>query len=338
MRPYTDLEITDKYIIREFDENVKYLLQMDKIFYTYIHIRPDTNEPFYVGKGKGNRHKTKSGRNQYWHNIVNKNNGIFESKILFEGLSEEEALNKEIEIEKELKEKGYNLANLAKTGNSGPVGVSRTEEHKQSLSKATKGRVSPNKGKKHGPFPEKSKYWKGKNRPESTKKKQSDVQLKRWEENRDKLRQNFRNKKGKKILQIEAETLIPLKIFLSIIEASEVTGISRANIGHCLYKNQKTAGGYIWVYKHPENPYFEYIINGNEVIRVFENDNLGTEELWHRDLENRTIEIIGETDWKIQLENQLPTSMNFPIFISKGEWHRLIKGTTGTLTLKIYKS
>lgn len=37
-------------------------------------------------------------RNQYWHNIVNKNNGVFESKILFEGLSEEEALLKEREI------------------------------------------------------------------------------------------------------------------------------------------------------------------------------------------------------------------------------------------------
>ena len=309
---------------------------MDKIFYTYIHIRPDTNEPFYVGKGKGGRYKTKCGRNQYWHNIVNKNNGKFESKILFEGLSEEEALLKEIEVEKELKEKGYNLVNLAKTGNSGPVGVSRSKEHKQSLSRATKGRISPNKGKKHGSFPEESKYWKGKNRPEVTKKKQSEVQLKRWEENRDKLKQNFRNKKGKKVLQIDAKTLIPLKIFPSIIEAQEQTQIN--GIRNCAAGLQKTAGGYIWIYKHPENPYFEYIISENEVIRVFEKNDLGTEELWHRDLENRTIEIIGETDWKVQLENQLPTSMNKPIFISKGQWHRLIKGTTGTLKLKIYKS
>ena len=53
-------------------------------FIVYIHIRPDINEPFYVGKGIPKRDRSKYGRNQYWHNIVNKNNGIFESKILFE--------------------------------------------------------------------------------------------------------------------------------------------------------------------------------------------------------------------------------------------------------------
>ena len=205
---------------------------MDNIFYTYIHIRPDTNEPFYVGKGKGRRHKTKSGRNQHWHNIVNKNNGIFESKILFEGLSEDEALNKEIEIEKELKDKGYNLVNLAETGKSGPVGVPRTEEHKQSLSKATKGRISPNKGKNHGPLSEELKYWKGKNRPEETKDKQSSSQSNRWEEKGNELRQNFRNKVGKKVLQIEAKTLTPLEIFQSVIEAKEKTKIN--GINHCV--------------------------------------------------------------------------------------------------------
>lgn len=308
---------------------------MDNIFYTYIHIRPDNNEPFYVGKGKGNRHKTKVGRNQYWHNVVNKNNGIFESKILFEGLSEEEALLKEIEVEKELKKKGYNLVNLAKTGNSGPVGVSRTQKHKQSLSKATKGRISPNKGKKHGSFPEESKYWKGKIRPEDTKVKQSFTQYKRWEERGNELKQNFRNKVGKKVLQIEAKTLIPLKIFSSIIEAKEQTQIN--GIRNCAAGLQKTAGGYIWIYKHSKNPYFEYVINKNEVIRVFENDNLETEELWHQDDENRTLEIIGNTDWQLQLENRLPTSLNKPIFIPRYTWHRVIKGT-GVLMVKIYKS
>jgi hypothetical protein len=306
---------------------------MDNIFYTYIHIRPDTNEPFYVGKGKGRRHKTKTGRNQYWHNVVNKNNGVFESKIIFEGLTEKEALLKEFEVEKELKEKGYNLVNLAETGNSGPVGVSRTEEHKQSLSKATKGRVSPNKGKKHDPFPEESKYWKGKNRPEDTKIKQSSSQSKRWEERGNELKQNFRNKVGKKVLQIETKTLTPLEIFPSIIEAQKQTQIN--GIRNCAAGLQKTAGGYIWVYKHPENPYFEYIINGNEVIRVFENDDLGTEELWHRDLEDRTIEAIGETNWGVQLDNELPTSLNHPIRIERHQWHRVIKGT-GTLKLKIH--
>ena len=58
--------------------------------------------------------------------------------------------------------------------------------------------------------------------------------------------------------------------------------------------------------------------------------------MWHRDDEDRLVEIVGETDWKLQLDNQLPTSMNQPIFIPRHEWHRVIKGT-GNLTLKIHK-
>ena len=84
-------------------------------------------------------------------------------------------------------------------------------------------------------------------------------------------------------------------------------------------------------------PYTDLEITDKYIIREF-NENIDPLELlWHRDLENHTVEIIGETDWKVQLENQLPTSINGPIFISKGEWHRLIKGTTGTLKLKIHK-
>jgi hypothetical protein len=39
----------------------------------------------------------------------------------------------------------------------------------------------------------------------------------------------------------------------------------------------------------------------------------------------------------LQLENQLPTSINQPIHIPRHEWHRVIKGT-GILKLKIHKS
>ena len=84
-------------------------------------------------------------------------------------------------------------------------------------------------------------------------------------------------------------------------------------------------------------PYIDIEVTDNYIIREF-NENIDPIELlWHRDDENRTIEILGETDWKVQLDNQLPTSMNDPIFIQRHEWHRVIKGT-GTLKLKIHKS
>ena len=84
-------------------------------------------------------------------------------------------------------------------------------------------------------------------------------------------------------------------------------------------------------------PYKDLEVTDSYIIREFSENIDPIELLWHRDDENRTVEIIGETDWKLQLDNQLPTSINQPIFIPKHEWHRVIKGT-GTLKLKIHKS
>ena len=50
-----------------------------------------------------------------------------------------------------------------------------------------------------------------------------------------------------------------------------------------------------------------------------------------------TVDSDVSLDWKIQLENRLPMDITTPIFIERGEWHRLIKGT-GKLVLKIIKS
>ena len=83
-------------------------------------------------------------------------------------------------------------------------------------------------------------------------------------------------------------------------------------------------------------PYTDIEVTDKYIIREF-NENIDPIELlWHRDLEDRTIEILEETNWKIQLENHLPTSLKERIFIPKYEWHRVIKGT-GNLKLKIHK-
>jgi len=118
-------------------------------FIVYIHIRPDINEPFYVGKGVPGREIRLCGRNQHWKNIVNKNNGIFVPKILFEELTEEEALLKEREIELDLKNKGYILSNIIECGvKAGTTGMKHSEESKRKISEGLKGHISPNKGKK----------------------------------------------------------------------------------------------------------------------------------------------------------------------------------------------
>ncbi len=83
-------------------------------------------------------------------------------------------------------------------------------------------------------------------------------------------------------------------------------------------------------------PYTDIETNSDHIIREFGDDIDPIHLLWHRDNEGRTIEVIGETDWQIQLDNQLPTLIEGRIFIPKHEWHRVIKGT-GKLKLKINK-
>ena len=83
-------------------------------------------------------------------------------------------------------------------------------------------------------------------------------------------------------------------------------------------------------------PYIDLEVTDKYIIREFNEDIDPIELLWHRDDEDRLIEIIGDTDWQIQLEDQIPISMNKPIFIRKHEWHRTIKGTD-KLRIKIYK-
>lgn len=73
------------------------------------------------------------------------------------------------------------------------------------------------------------------------------------------------------------------------------------------------------------------------VIRTFNESIYPIELKWHRDDEDRTIIAVCKTDWMIQLENKLPQTLNSPVFIARGEWHRLIKGS-GELKVKIVKS
>lgn len=84
------------------------------------------------------------------------------------------------------------------------------------------------------------------------------------------------------------------------------------------------------------NPYKDLEVTDFYIIREFSENIDPIELLWHRDKEDRIVEIQGETNWKFQLEDNLPTSINKPIFIPRGMYHRVIKGTNN-LKLKIYK-
>ena len=87
-------------------------------------------------------------------------------------------------------------------------------------------------------------------------------------------------------------------------------------------------------------PYKDLEVTDEYIIREFDDNIDPIELMWHRDDEDRVVEIIEPgKGWKIQFENELPWDLeqNMSVCILRHEWHRVIKGTE-TLKLKIYKS
>lgn len=83
------------------------------------------------------------------------------------------------------------------------------------------------------------------------------------------------------------------------------------------------------------SPYSETSTSADISLRTF-NEKVSEDELvWHRDREDRIVKALHPTDWQVQLENELPVPFT-EIFIHKGLYHRVIKGT-GTLNIQVEK-
>lgn len=133
-----------------------------------------------------------------WNNIKH--------EVLFKNLTKEQAIEKEIELIKMYKTNnlkfGYNLTN----GGEGYGGMHLSKETKEKISKATKGRIPPNKGKK-----------------------MSEEQHKRLMETR----------KTKKVRCLNTN-----EVFNSLIEASNKFGFDRRYISNVCRGVNKTTHGY----------------------------------------------------------------------------------------------
>ena len=117
------------------------------MYYIYQHRSADTNEIFYVGKGKDKRFCDKNKRGRYWKHYVAKHG--FVPEIIKDGLDEELAFLAEIECIDAYKRRGIKLINLT-DGGEGCSGYSmrHTEEQKAKWSIDRKGTPSPRKGVK----------------------------------------------------------------------------------------------------------------------------------------------------------------------------------------------
>ena len=109
---------------------VHFKLNINLMYYIYAHTRNDTNEPFYVGKGKGKRCHSKKGRNEYWHRVAEKHG--YQIKIVADNLDEELAFLAEAECIDLYKRLGYKLVNMT-NGGEGASGYQHTEEHKAKM-------------------------------------------------------------------------------------------------------------------------------------------------------------------------------------------------------------
>lgn len=108
--------------------------------YTYAHVRNDTGKIFYIGLGSvSHRYKTKEKRNNYWNNIVAKCGGFTAEKLAFWETREEAADHEKLLIAS-FKDMGYSLANMSLGGESGAFGVKRSDETKEKMSIAHKGK------------------------------------------------------------------------------------------------------------------------------------------------------------------------------------------------------
>ena len=106
------------------------------MYLVYQHRKADTNEIFYVGKGRKRRAKQVYGRNPYWHNVVNKHGFVVE--IIKDNIDEEFALLIEKEAIDVYKRRGIKLVNLT-NGGEGSSGYKHTEEHKGKMKGNTYG-------------------------------------------------------------------------------------------------------------------------------------------------------------------------------------------------------
>lgn len=119
-------------------------------FYLYRHIRKDTGEVFYIGKGKiGKKQKFVrafdfSHRNRFWRFVADKCGGV-DVEIIEEFETEERCFERErelIALYGRRSEGTGPLCNIA-PGGEGLSGMKFTEEHKRKIGDAQRGKPKP---------------------------------------------------------------------------------------------------------------------------------------------------------------------------------------------------
>ena len=104
----------------------------------YTHSKPN-GDVFYIGKGVPKRPYKNSGRNVWWHRIVDKHGG-YDVTIVEDSLTNDEAIELEILLISEAREAGCALCNLT-DGGEGLVGFKHSEESRRKMRFSNRGKA-----------------------------------------------------------------------------------------------------------------------------------------------------------------------------------------------------
>lgn len=207
-------------------------------YYVYEWIRLDTNEPFYVGKGKKNRWKELRKRNKWFNNIIKSTSVAV--NILHDNLDEKTAFGLEVYyiwLYRDII--GYNLTNI----NDGGEGCALVGENnpwwKKELPQETKDKMSKNHADVSGennPMYGVHRY--GEDAPNYGK-----SLSKEWKDNISKSRIENGVAKGKN--NPNAKSIICLttkRIFYTAKEGAEYYNCNYSSIIQCCKGNYNSAG------------------------------------------------------------------------------------------------
>lgn len=127
-------------------------------FYVYVHRRLSTGEPFYVGKGAGQRAYMFKGRNEHWNRIVSKDGGR-NLTFVARGLDEELAFFAEVELIEKYRRMGVALCNSTDGGDgcSGYKWPPNRKPNPKRTAEQIERIAALQRGKKRGPLSEECK-------------------------------------------------------------------------------------------------------------------------------------------------------------------------------------
>lgn len=199
-----------------------------KTFYVYGHYIPNSDIPFYIGKGTGRRYKKTDNRNKWWKHIVDKYG--YESKIIKDGLAEHDACELEQQLIAEYGRRDLGtgvLVNLTDGGETSK-GVVLTEEQRAARSEHSKKMWATFSEEKKEQIRLKKKEWreslsteerktlsekiskasKGRVHNEKSRKRNSEARKRYWKTAPDEIKNHYK-KTGKNASKKYWETVTP---------------------------------------------------------------------------------------------------------------------------------